>query len=230
MLTNPEYFKSGFCEITQNTPSVTIGASFSNIKLQSPYFPSFNELEHNVTAEMYFITLLFYCLLFIILFLLFLFYLLFISSWDTAGQERYTPLYPMYTRGAHVIVFVHDTSRPDSLDSVDHVWKSLGPEERDTKAILLVGLKIDLPRAIPKAKILKFTKERNMAYLVFNFPLPLFPLLFSLFFFLFHIFTFIMRSYVEVCTKTKENIELPFLFLAMATSDKYPRKCLTLLR
>ncbi|NDC10808.1 MAG: hypothetical protein EBZ75_16010, partial [Oxalobacteraceae bacterium] len=39
-----------------------------------------------------------------------------VESWDTAGQERYRGLLPMYYRGAHVALVVHDGT-PDAVAS-----------------------------------------------------------------------------------------------------------------
>lgn len=68
-----------------------------------------------------------------------------VESWDTAGQERYRGLLPMYYRGAHVALLVHDGT-PDAVASARTSMNEVTAWWQDSDHVLcLCQNKSDLP-------------------------------------------------------------------------------------
>lgn len=76
------------------------------------------------------------------------------TIWDTAGQERFRTLTSSYYRGAQGIILVYDVSRKETFESLP-MWLqeveqfAMGGGREVVK--LLVGNKIDKPRAVSRA-------------------------------------------------------------------------------
>merc|ERR1711959_762192 len=69
--------------------------------------------------------------------------------WDTAGQERFKAIAASYYRLADSIIFAYDTSRPETLTSLEDCWleeaRRCGAEACiNSGNILIVGTKADL--------------------------------------------------------------------------------------
>jgi small GTP-binding protein len=73
-----------------------------------------------------------------------------VSIWDTAGQERFRKITQAYYRGAHGILLVYDVSDRGSFDNVGFWMENISRATcRTAPAVLIVGNKIDLERAVP---------------------------------------------------------------------------------
>jgi small GTP-binding protein len=68
-----------------------------------------------------------------------------IHFWDTAGQERFNAIAPMYSRDAHVLIFVYDINNQETLESILDRWVKLAKTSahRNSRWIL-VGNKMDM--------------------------------------------------------------------------------------
>lgn len=64
--------------------------------------------------------------------------------WDTAGQERFRTITSAYYRGAHGIILVYDTTRPESLENIKTWLADVERYAPDGVATLLIGNKTDL--------------------------------------------------------------------------------------
>lgn len=68
-----------------------------------------------------------------------------IHFWDTAGQERFNSIAPMYSRDAHVLLFVYDLNDLDTLNSVLDRWVKLAKSTAHINSRwILVGNKTDV--------------------------------------------------------------------------------------
>lgn len=68
-----------------------------------------------------------------------------IHFWDTAGQERFNSIAPMYSRDAHVLLFVYDVNDLESLDNILDRWTKLAKSTAHPNSRwILVGNKTDV--------------------------------------------------------------------------------------
>lgn len=68
-----------------------------------------------------------------------------IHFWDTAGQERFNSIAPMYSRDAHILLFVYDVNDMDTLDNVLDRWTKLAKSTAHPNSRwILVGNKTDV--------------------------------------------------------------------------------------
>lgn len=89
--------------------------------------------------------------------------------WDTAGQERFHSLSKRYYRGAHVILFVYDVTRKESLDQMttffDNAEWTLPNKTQPHCLAYLIGNKTDLPnRCIDFLQAREFAKSFDLEY------------------------------------------------------------------
>lgn len=70
------------------------------------------------------------------------------SIWDTAGEERYRSMSSVYYRNSHILVFVFDVSKPESIDSMcDFIQDAMLESDAARKSqihFIIVGNKIDM--------------------------------------------------------------------------------------
>jgi Ras-related protein Rab-18 len=88
------------------------------------------------------------------------------TIWDTAGQERFRTLTSSYYRGAQGIILVYDVSRKETFESLP-MWLqeveqfAMGGGREVVK--LLVGNKIDKPRAVSRATAEDWARSKGIA-------------------------------------------------------------------
>lgn len=69
------------------------------------------------------------------------------SVWDTAGEERYMSMTPIYYRNSHILIFVFDVSKPDSIDDMCNFIRDAmlnSDAKRSKMHFIIVGNKIDI--------------------------------------------------------------------------------------
>lgn len=66
-----------------------------------------------------------------------------LQLWDTAGQERYSPIVPIYFRGAQIVVLVYSVVDSSSYEQM-RVWYTKAKELVPEAIIIIVGNKEDL--------------------------------------------------------------------------------------
>lgn len=85
--------------------------------------------------------------------------------WDVAGQETYTDVTKHYFRGAEVVFFCFDLTRPQTLLALTNWIKRVENETENTLcAKFLIGCKCDLPTAVPTEEIQSFAQKNNLEY------------------------------------------------------------------
>ena len=88
------------------------------------------------------------------------------TIWDTAGQERFRTLTSSYYRGAQGIILVYDVSRKETFESLP-MWLqeveqfAMGGGREVVK--LLVGNKIDKPRAVSRATAEDWARSKGVS-------------------------------------------------------------------
>lgn len=85
-----------------------------------------------------------------------------LNLWDTAGQERYRALVPMYCRGASVVLIVFDISDEQTFAGLDAWYLQVKGTTPDACTVILVGNKLDLPRAVAPEKIDEWAAARGV--------------------------------------------------------------------
>jgi len=112
------------------------------------------------------------------------------EMWDTAGQERYRALAPMYYRNADAAVLVYDLTDPDSFSSVQSWYQELQKHVPNC-IVFLTGNKLD------KADDRKVARETAEEFSNQK-----------------------ECPYLEVSSKTGENVEELFTKLGSLLADK----------
>lgn len=91
-----------------------------------------------------------------------------VTIWDTAGQERFRTLTSSYYRGAQGIILVYDVTRRETYENLN-TW--LQEAEQYTQGVgkevvkLLVGNKVDKPRAIKRDEAEGFARSKGMLFM-----------------------------------------------------------------
>lgn len=68
-----------------------------------------------------------------------------IHFWDTAGQERFNAIAPMYSRDAHLLIFVYDINDYETLESILERWVKIAKTTAHPNSRwILVGNKLDV--------------------------------------------------------------------------------------
>ncbi|KAG5177892.1 Rab18, rab family GTPase [Tribonema minus] len=90
------------------------------------------------------------------------------TIWDTAGQERFRTLTSSYYRGAQGIMLVYDVERPETFDNLNK-WleevETYHPGRGRDVVKLLVGNKVDCPRAVPREQAEAWARSKGMLFL-----------------------------------------------------------------
>lgn len=70
-----------------------------------------------------------------------------LSIWDLAGQERFAVMRPGFYRGSRAAALVFDVSSAESFSDLD-AWRNEIHKALPDQRLVIVGNKIDLPRAV----------------------------------------------------------------------------------
>lgn len=65
-----------------------------------------------------------------------------IEIWDTAGQERFSPLIPMYLRGADGIVLMYSITNKETYNTITRRYARIKAEYPNA-VLMVIGNKID---------------------------------------------------------------------------------------
>ena len=85
--------------------------------------------------------------------------------WDTAGQERFHVITKAFYKGAHGIALVYDVTDRKTLDNIDYWLGNIADHAQDSVERVLIGNKVDLPRAINTEEGESVASARNIKYL-----------------------------------------------------------------
>ena len=85
-----------------------------------------------------------------------------LQIWDTAGQERFQTLLPNYVKAASVVILVFSLTDPNSLQRLEE-WAATIPEI-ESKGVVLVGNKSDLPAVVSVDVYSAFQKKHNIEH------------------------------------------------------------------
>ncbi|CAG9787042.1 unnamed protein product [Diatraea saccharalis] len=89
-----------------------------------------------------------------------------LGIWDTAGQERYRTLTSSFYRDAHGAILVYDISEPKSLDKLKEWVDELQVYSTKKNIVcLVVGNKLDKPRAVPRELGQAFAQKHRMLFI-----------------------------------------------------------------
>ncbi|KAK8899159.1 hypothetical protein M9Y10_001461 [Tritrichomonas musculus] len=87
-----------------------------------------------------------------------------VQIWDTAGQEKFYAITKAYFAKAQGILVVFDVSKEDSFTKTQHWFDSIHKSANENIAIILVGNKCDMERAISKERAEAFANENSVKY------------------------------------------------------------------
>ena len=115
-----------------------------------------------------------------------------LQIWDFGGEERFRFLLTQYCKGANGAFFLYDITNPKSLDHLPD-WTQIIRENAGDIPIMLIGSKLDLDeyRAVPRDDGILAAKKYNLA------------------------------SFVELSSKTGENVEEAFTVMTETLFEKY---------
>ena len=104
-----------------------------------------------------------------------------LQIWDFGGEERYRFLLPIYSKKANAAFYLFDLTQKRTLDDIDD-WLKVVYENAGKIPVFLVGSKVDLPgpREVTLEEGLKVAEKYGM------------------------------QSYIELSSKTGENIKESF--------------------
>lgn len=84
-----------------------------------------------------------------------------LNIWDTAGQERYRSLIPTYARGARAAILCYDVASLQSFESLDSWLEELHKFSSLDCLLFVVGNKVDLVSAVPRAHANKWASDHG---------------------------------------------------------------------
>ena len=115
-----------------------------------------------------------------------------LQIWDFGGEERFRFLLTQYCKGANGAFFLYDITNPKSLEHLPD-WTQIIRENAGDIPIMLIGSKVDLDeyRAVPRDDGILAAKKYNLA------------------------------SFVELSSKTGENVEEAFTVMTETLFEKY---------
>jgi len=115
-----------------------------------------------------------------------------LQIWDFGGEERFRFLLSQYCKGANGAFFLYDITNQVSLDHLPD-WTQIIRENAGDIPIMLIGSKVDLNefRAVPRDDGILAAKKYNLA------------------------------SFVELSSKTGENVEKVFEVMTEILFEKY---------
>lgn len=117
-----------------------------------------------------------------------------LQIWDFGGEERFRFLLSQYSKGANGAFFLFDITNQTSLDHLPD-WTQVIREHAGDIPIMLIGSKVDLQefRAVLRDDGILAAKKYNLA------------------------------SFVELSSKTGENVEKAFNVMTEILFEKYSR-------
>jgi len=112
--------------------------------------------------------------------------------WDFGGEERFRFLLPQYCRGANGAFFLYDITKSISLEHLPE-WTSIIREHAGDIPIMLIGAKLDLYkyREVSRQDGIEAAQKYNLA------------------------------SFVELSSKTGQNVEEAFNLMTEILFEKY---------
>jgi len=115
-----------------------------------------------------------------------------LQIWDFGGEERFRFLLTQYCKGANGAFFLYDITNPKSLEHLPD-WTQIIRENAGDIPIMLIGSKLDLDefRAVPRDAGILAAKKYNLS------------------------------SFVELSSKTGENVEDSFSVMTETLFEKY---------
>ncbi len=115
-----------------------------------------------------------------------------LQIWDFGGEQRFRFLLSQYCKGANGAFFLYDITNQVSLDHLPD-WTQIIRENAGDIPIMLIGSKVDLNefRAVPRDDGILAAKKYNLA------------------------------SFVELSSKTGENVEKAFEVITEILFEKY---------
>ena len=115
-----------------------------------------------------------------------------LQIWDFGGEERFRFLLSQYSKGANGAFFLYDITNQTSLDHLPD-WTQVIREHAGDIPIMLIGSKVDLDefRAVTRDDGILAAKKYNLA------------------------------SFVELSSKTGENVEKAFNVMTEILFEKY---------
>jgi Ras-related protein Rab-43 len=118
-----------------------------------------------------------------------------LQIWDFGGEERFRFLLPQYCKGANGAFFLYDITNPASLSHLPD-WSYIVREASGNIPIMLVGSKLDLKeyRTVPRDQGINAARRYNMA------------------------------SFVELSSKTGQNVERAFQVMSEILLDESKKK------
>ncbi len=118
-----------------------------------------------------------------------------LQLWDFGGEERFRFLLPQYAKGASGAFILYDITHPTSLSHLPD-WSYIVRENAGDVPLMLVGSKADLTefRAVKREDGINAAKRYNM------------------------------RSFVELSSKTGQNVEKAFEVLAQILLEESKKK------
>lgn len=87
-----------------------------------------------------------------------------LSIWDMAGQERFAAMRSGFYRGSRASALVFDLGNFDSLTHLD-AWRAEILKVLPAQKFVLVGNKLDLPRAVPDKTARGYAEQIGAAYI-----------------------------------------------------------------
>ena len=117
-----------------------------------------------------------------------------LQIWDFGGESRFRFLLPQYCRGANAAFFLYDITNSLTLEHLPE-WINLIREYSGDIPIMLVGSKLDLEefRAVSREEGILAAKKYNLA------------------------------SFVELSSKTGQNVEKAFEVMAEILFERYAK-------
>ncbi|MHA1582572.1 MAG: Rab family GTPase [Candidatus Baldrarchaeia archaeon] len=85
--------------------------------------------------------------------------------WDFGGYRNFMRMYwenPHFVSGAHGVLLAFDISSYETFLALEDWLKLVRKYNSSNISIILVGMKADLPRRVPRDEILKFIRENQL--------------------------------------------------------------------
>jgi small GTP-binding protein len=116
-----------------------------------------------------------------------------LQIWDFAGERRFRFLLPKYCKGTNSVFFLYDITKPITLDHLTDWINIIRKSEGNDVPIMLIGSKLDLKeqRKVTREEGEKIAAKYNLS------------------------------SYIELSSKTGENVEKAFTIITDILLDKY---------
>jgi small GTP-binding protein len=123
-----------------------------------------------------------------------------LNIWDFGGEEKYRKLFPSYANGAAAAMILFDITNKKSLYGIENWIEIINENAMHNVIKILIATKIDLKdmKEVSKNEAIEFCKEHDWC-----------------------------REFVSTSSKTGENVEEAFLFVAREIAKENLRVCNT---